>query len=434
MFTIAKFGGSSVADSKQFAKVKDIVLSDDKRRVVVVSALGKRCKADNKITDLLCLVYAHVKYGVDYSGVLAMVRERYLEVEKELGLDAHMAEEFDALDRTIREGCSEEYVVSRGEYMCAKMMSVYLGYTFVDAADVIHFRYDGSIDDVRTTRDVAAAFAQHKRMVVPGFYGSYPNGEIKLFSRGGSDITGAIVAKAMNADKYENWTDVSGILMADPRIISNPRRIEEATYDELRELSYMGASVLHEETIMPVREINIPIYILNTNRPQDPGTKICKDAKKSDQAITGIAGKKNFKAFTVVKETSASKLHVIQSVLEVFDRFDVPVEQLPTAIDSFNVIVESKYVAKTTYDILTEIAKLPDVVSVDIDNDLALVAVVGRNMVTKTGISGTIFSVFGRHGINIKTIAQGTKEINITVGIANADFEKCIRAIHDDLV
>lgn len=434
MFTIAKFGGSSVADSKQFAKVKDIVLSDDKRRVVVVSALGKRQKSDNKITDLLCLLHAHVKYGVDYGGVLGMVRNRYLEVERDLGLDAGMQNEFDALSQRIKEGCSEEYVVSRGEYMCAKLMAAYLGYVFVDAADVIHFRYDGNVDDARTTRDIAAAFAQHKRIVIPGFYGSYPSGEIKLFSRGGSDITGAIVAKAINAEKYENWTDVSGILMADPRIIPNPRRIDEITYDELRELSYMGASVLHEETILPIREINIPIYILNTNRPQDKGTKICKDAAKSSHAITGIAGKKNFKAFTVVKETTASKLRVIQSVLDVFDRFGVPVEQLPTAIDSFNVIVESKYVDKITYDVLTEIAKLPDVVSVDIDNDLALVAVVGRNMVTNTGISGTIFSVFGRHGINIKTIAQGTKEINITVGISNADFEKCIRAIHDDLV
>lgn len=433
MFTIAKFGGSSVADSKQFAKVKDIVLSDDKRRVVVVSALGKRCKEDNKITDLLCLLYAHVKYGVDYRGVLAMVRDRYLEVERDLGLDAHMADEFDRLDADIRSGCTEEYVVSRGEYMCARLMAAYLGYTFVDSAEVVHFRYDGSVDDVRTSRDIAAAFAQHKRLVIPGFYGSYPSGEIKLFSRGGSDITGAIVAAAIGAERYENWTDVSGILMADPRIIPNPRRIEEITYDELRELSYMGASVLHEETILPIREINIPIYILNTNRPQDPGTKICKNATKTGNAITGIAGKKNFKAFTVVKETMASKLRVIQNVLDVFDRFGVPVEQLPTAIDSFNVIVESKFVEKITYDILTEIAKLPDVVSVDIDNDLALVAVVGRNMVTNTGISGAIFSVFGRHGINIKTIAQGTKEINITVGIANADFEKCIRAIHDDI-
>jgi len=434
MFTVCKFGGSSVADSTQFKKIKDIVLADDRRRLVVVSAMGRRNKEDYKVTDMLYLTYAHVKYGGNYKSILDVIRARYQEAATELNLDYDVAADFDKLEQRIQTGCSEEFLVSRGEYFCAKLMAAYLGYEFVDAADVVHFRYDGTVDDERTSRDIAAAFGAGKRVVIPGFYGSYPSGEVKLFSRGGSDITGAIVAKAVSADKYENWTDVSGVYMADPRIVDNPRHIAEVTYDELRELSYMGASVLHEETILPIREINIPIYILNTNAPQDKGTKICKDAAKSKQAITGIAGKKNFKAFTIVKDTAASKLKVIQAVLDIFDRFGVPVEHIPTSIDSFNVIVESKYTEKVTYDILTEIAKLDEVVSVDIDNDLALVAVVGRNMVTNTGISGAIFSIFGKHGINIKTIAQGTREINITVGIANADFEKCIRAIYEDMV
>lgn len=434
MFTVCKFGGSSVADSTQFSKIKHIVLADPNRRLVVVSAMGRRNKEDYKVTDMLYLTYAHVKYGADYKSVLNVIRERYQETAKELGIDYDVAAEFDKLEAQIAKGCTEEFLVSRGEYLCAKLMAAYLGYTFVDAVDVVHFRYDGTVDDQRTSRDIAAAFEQYQRVVIPGFYGSYPSGEVKLFSRGGSDITGAIVAKAVNAEKYENWTDVSGVYMADPRIVDKPRHIAEVTYDELRELSYMGASVLHEETILPIREINIPIYILNTNAPEDKGTKICKDAAKSKQAITGIAGKKNFKAFTIVKDTAASKLKVIKDVLDIFDKFAVPVEHIPTAIDSFNVIVEAKYTEKVTYDILTEIAKLPEVTSVDIDNDLALVAVVGRNMVTNTGISGAIFSIFGKHGINIKTIAQGTREINITVGIANADFEKCIRAIYEDMV
>lgn len=434
MFTVCKFGGSSVADSTQFNKIKHIVLADPNRRLVVVSAMGRRNKEDYKVTDMLYLTYAHVKYGADYKSVLNVIRERYQETAKELGIDYDVAAEFDKLEAQITKGCTEEFLVSRGEYLCAKLMAAYLGYTFVDAVDVVHFRYDGTVDDQRTSRDIAAAFEQYQRVVIPGFYGSYPSGEVKLFSRGGSDITGAIVAKAVNAEKYENWTDVSGVYMADPRIVDKPRHIAEVTYDELRELSYMGASVLHEETILPIREINIPIYILNTNAPEDKGTKICKDAAKSKQAITGIAGKKNFKAFTIVKDTAASKLKVIKDVLDIFDKFAVPVEHIPTSIDSFNVIVEAKYTEKVTYDILTEIAKLPEVTSVDIDNDLALVAVVGRNMVTNTGISGAIFSIFGKHGINIKTIAQGTREINITVGIANADFEKCIRAIYEDMV
>lgn len=434
MFTVCKFGGSSVADSTQFKKIKDIVLADPNRRLVVVSAMGRRNKEDYKVTDMLYLTYAHVKYGGNYKSVLDVIRERYIETAAELGIQYDIGADFDQLEAQIKAGCSEEFLVSRGECFCAKLMAAYLGYTFVDAVDVVHFRYDGTVDDQRTSRDIAAAFESAQRVVIPGFYGSYPSGEVKLFSRGGSDITGAIVAKAVNAEKYENWTDVSGVYMADPRIVDHPRHIAEVTYDELRELSYMGASVLHEETILPIREINIPIYILNTNAPADKGTKICKDAAKTKQAITGIAGKKNFKAFTIVKDTAASKLDVIQDVLSIFKRYGVPVEHIPTSIDSFNVIVESKYTEKVTYDILTEIAKLPDVISVDIDNDLAMVAVVGRNMVTNTGISGAIFSIFGKHGINIKTIAQGTREINITVGISNADFEKCIRAIYEDMV
>ena len=271
-------------------------------------------------------------------------------------------------------------------------------------------------------------------MVDPGFYGAYPSGEIILFSRGGSDVSGSIMAMAISAEKYENWTDVSGVLVADPRIVENPARIEEVTYDELRELSYMGASVLHEESVFPVRELNIPIYILNTNKPDEKGTKICKESNVNDRFVTGIAGKKNFNVFNVTKSVNSDKLAVISDVLQEFKRFGVKVEHIHTSVDTFSVIVNAKDVDKTVYDLLSELKRVKGVVAVDVDNDLALVAVVGRNMVLKPGISARIFSIFGKNNINVKTISQGTKEINIIVGVQNADFEKAIRAVYSEVI
>lgn len=434
MISVAKFGGSSVADSKQFAKVKGIIFADDKRRVVVVSAPGKRYSGDSKITDLLYLLYAHKKYNIDGSAVFNTIYERYSEIKTALNLKLDLEKEFNTIQDNLSKGATEEYLVSRGEYLCAKLMAEYLGYEFADSMDLICFNYDGTVDNEKTLKKIAEKFESANKLVVPGFYGAYPSGEIKLFSRGGSDITGSIMASGVGADKYENWTDVSGILVTDPKIVNNPKRIEEITYDELRELSYMGASVLHEETVFPVQELNIPIYILNTNRPLDEGTKICKDAVVSSQAVTGIAGKKNFKAFTIVKSFSADKLKVIRDALNVFEKFGVSVEHIPTAIDSFNVIVESKAVERKVYDIIGELKRISGVISVEVDSDLALVAVVGRNMVTKAGISGKIFSLFGSNGINIKTIAQGTKEITIIVGVSNSDFEKSIQVVYDYIV
>ncbi len=434
MITVVKFGGSSVASAEQFQKVKNIVLADEKRKIVVVSALGKRFSGDNKITDLLYLLSAHIRYGVDYSSILKLIFDRYQEICTELNLHVDLVKEFDIIKQNIKSGASEEYIVSRGEYLCAKLMADFLGYKFVDSAEVVWFNYDGTLNEERTAESVKSKFSEYNKIVVPGFYGIYPTGEIKLFSRGGSDITGSLMSMAVNAEKYENWTDVSGILMVDPKIIKNPARISEITYDELRELSYMGASVLHEETIFPIKELNIPIHILNTNRPQDEGTVILKSSNKNDGIITGIAGKKNFKAFTIVKTMSVNKLNVIKDALNVFSKFNVTVEHIPTSIDSFSVIVDGKSVEKTVFDIIAELKAINGVVSVDIDNDLALVAVVGRNMVLKPGISGTLFSVFGKHNINIKTINQGAKEINIIVGVSNNDFENSIKALYSEIV
>ncbi len=434
MITVAKFGGSSVASSEQFTKVKNIITSDSKRKIVVVSAPGKRFKADNKVTDLLYLLWSHIKFGVDASKIIDDIKGRYQEIKDELNLSVDVNAEFDCILKDVKNGAGEEYLVSRGEFLCAKLMASYLGFAFVDSAEVVKFNYDGILNEEQTSEAIKSKFEEVGAMVVPGFYGAYPSGEIKLFSRGGSDVSGSIMAMAISAEKYENWTDVSGVLVADPRIVENPARIEEVTYDELRELSYMGASVLHEESVFPVRELNIPIYILNTNKPDEKGTKICKESNVNDRFVTGIAGKKNFNVFNVTKSVNSDKLAVISDVLQEFKRFGVKVEHIHTSVDTFSVIVNAKDVDKTVFDLLSELKRVKGVVAVDVDNDLALVAVVGRNMVLKPGISARIFSIFGKNNINVKTISQGTKEINIIVGVQNADFEKAIRAVYSEVI
>lgn len=434
MIKVVKFGGSSVASAEQFKKIKNIIDSDDSRRIVVVSALGKRFSKDNKITDLLYLLSEHIRYGVDYSNIFSLIANRYEEIRTELDLPIDITKEFDKIKENIKAGTDQQYIVSRGEYLCGKLMAAYLGYTFVDAQDVVFFNYDGSVDEEKTAEAVRTAFAKYNKIVVPGFYGAFPTGEVKLFSRGGSDITGSIMAMAVNAKIYENWTDVSGLLMADPRIVKDPIGVEEITYDELRELSYMGASVLHEETISPIRELDIPINILNTNRPQDKGTLILKESTKTDNIITGIAGKKNYKAITVFKEINADKMGVLKGALDVFSKFNVSVEYMTSAIDSFVLVAEAKALDKSMFDIISELKKIKGVSKLDVDNDLALIAVVGRNMALKPGISGKIFSIFGEEGINIKTISQGPQEINIMVGVGNADFEKAINTVYSSFL
>lgn len=433
MITVTKFGGSSVASAEQFQKVKNIVTSDERRKIVVVSAPGKRFSGDSKVTDLLYLLSAHIRYGVDYSHISKIIEERYEEIRDDLNVAFDVKKEFSKIIEEFIDGAGEEYLVSRGEYLCAKLMAAYLGFAFVDAAEIMFFNYDGTLNYEKSTEAIKSKFNAYQKIVVPGFYGSYPTGEVKVFSRGGSDISGSIMAMGVGATKYENWTDVSGLLMTDPKIVKNPCGIEEITYDELRELSYMGASVLHEETIFPIKDQNIPIYIKNTNAPNDKGTKICATSDKNDCLITGITGKKNFTVFNVVKTMTAKKLSVIRDALNVFDKFKVNVEHIPTSIDSFGILVESKSVEKIVYDIILELKKINGVTSVDVDGDIALVAVVGRNMVLKPGISGTIFSIFGKNNINIKTIAQGTNELSIIVGVANKDFEKSIQAIYNEV-
>lgn len=434
MLVVVKFGGSSVANTSQFQKVKAIVAAKENRKVIIVSALGKKEKGDSKITDLLYLLHAHLRYSVPYENVYALIEERFLQIKKDLNLKIDLENEFSLLKQELNKEISVEYLASRGEYITAKMMAEYLNYTFVDAKDLITFDYNGIVNYEKTEKAITAAYNTYGKIVIPGFYGAYPNGAIKTFSRGGSDISGAIVAKVLGATVYENWTDVSGILMADPKIIDNPKRINQITYNELRELSYMGASVLHEETVFPVQEGNIPINILNTNEPESPGTTITENCDDKSQIITGIAGKKNFTSFTITKTHNANKLNVIRDTLDIFHKYKVSVEHIPSSIDSFSVIVANSDVEKCIYDLVSEINKDEEVKNVTVDNDISLIAVVGRNMVTKPGISGKVFGIIGNENINIKMIAQGAQELTIIVGVSNKDFEKTIKAIYDNLV
>ena len=434
MQKVVKFGGSSLADSNQFKKVKNIIEQDPTRRIVVVSALGKRNKEDHKITDLLYLTGAHLKYGVNASSVFEIVKSRYLEIKNDLGLSVDLENEFEIIESNFSSKIDEEYLVSRGEYLAAKLMADYLGYTFVDAANLIFFDYDGKINENKIYDALQENLKDGKNIVVPGFYGSYPDGKIHLLSRGGSDVTGSILAKASSASIYENWTDVSGFLVTDPRIVKDPKQIKEISYEELRELSYMGANVLHEDTIFPVQELDIPINVKNTNRPLDAGTIITSNPLDTSEIITGIAGKKDYLSITIIKKQKTPKLVVIREVLDVLAKYNINVEHMPSSIDSFSLIISSTEINKLLYEVIAEIKQVEEVTDVIVEQGIALVAVVGRNMALKPGISAKLFSIFGASGINIKVIAQASQELSIIVGVENSQFEKAIKAIYEGLV
>ncbi|MFA7126292.1 MAG: aspartate kinase [Bacilli bacterium] len=434
MLKITKFGGSSLADHQQFQKVKHIIEQDPLRKVVVVSAIGRRSAKDAKLTDLLYLLHAHLTYSVPYDPVMQMIEERFQEIKDALHLTLDMTSLLQQLKTELNKQISLDYLVSRGEYYTALMMAEYLGFAFVDASQLVFFNYDGAIDYEKTEEAICQAFVEHGNMVVPGFYGAYPNGAIRIMARGGSDITGSIMARCLKATIYENWTDVSGLLMADPRIVDSPKRISQITYDELRELAYMGANVLHEETIFPIQDMNIPIVILNTNDETNPGTIITQTGDDMSQIITGIAGKKHFASFTITKHNGSSKTKLMREILALFESYHINVEHIPSSIDSFSIVVLKSELEKVIYDIASAIQNRSDVKNLTIDEDIALVAIVGRNMVTRPGISGKIFAVIGNEGINIKMIAQGSNELNIIVGVSNDYFEATIIALYQHLV
>lgn len=438
MLKVLKFGGSSMADAKQFEKVKSIVQADPSRKVVVVSAAGKRFSDDHKLTDLLYLCHAHLKYGVACDSVFDMIRSRYMEIRDELGLKTDLESEFDALRKKMDKGISQDELVSRGEYFAARLMADYLGYDFLDSELWLRFKLDGTVDQ-EVSYEALSRAASGRRVVIPGFYGAMPDGSIKTFTRGGSDITGALAAAALDADVYENWTDVSGFLMADPRIVKDPLPIERITYSELRELSYIGAQVLHEGTIFPVREKNIPLNIRNTNQPDHPGTMIREsfdepEEKADSSFITGIAGRKDFSVITITKNGMSNEAGVLRRVLEILEKYQLVVEYLPSGIDSVSLVVAADKLRPCQYQILGEIQKALKPDTIHVTEDMAIVAAVGRKMAFKPGISGKIFAALGENGINIRMITQGPEELNIIVGVDNKDFAGAIRVLYDSFV
>lgn len=427
-----KFGGSSVAGSEQFKKVRQIVEADPERKIVIVSAAGKRNGDDHKITDLLYLCHAHITYGVSCDDILDEICSRFAGIRDELGLKYDVEADFEALRRRMNKSMSVDELVSRGEYFTSRLMAEYLGFSFVDASECVLFGADGQLDKESTYTAISKAFSDNGKILIPGFYGSLPNGKIKVMSRGGSDITGALAAAAAGAEVYENWTDVSGILMADPKIVKNPKAIPAITYAELRELAYMGASVLHEESVMPVKEAGIKLNIRNTNRPEDPGTMIVEgvDSEESERPITGVSGRKDFKIITVLKrEMNTSEC--LRKALEIFDRYHVNADQITLGLDSFALVCSSGAIEDSFYDIIADIRRQCRPDDVLVEENIALVAAVGRKMTSKPGTSGMLFKALGDKGINIRTIAQGADEISIIVGVENDKFEDAIRVLYE---
>ena len=435
---VVKFGGSSMADAGQYRKVRDILMADPERKVVVVSAAGKRFSGDHKLTDLLYLCYAHIQYGVDCSTIFDAIASRYIDIRDELGLALPIEVDLELLKHRIdAKEISQEELVSRGEYLSAKLMAAYLGFQFVDAADWVKFNMDGTVNEKDSYEALRSQVILGYGAVIPGFYGAMPDGTIHTFSRGGSDITGALAAAALDADVYENWTDVSGILMADPRIVDNPQAIPEVTYDELRELSYSGAQVLHEDSIFPVREKNIPVNIRNTNDPAAPGTMIQEKFTGDhdpDRFITGITGKKDFSIISLSKRGMSNQVGVLRKVLTVLERHGISVDYVPNGIDNVSVVLPTSSLEKEMYTIMAEIKKEAQPDTLDVHHQIAVVAAVGRKMAFRPGISGKIFAALGQSGINIRMINQGPDELNIIFGVDNKDFKEAIRVLYNSFV
>ena len=432
---VLKFGGSSLADPEHFIKVRDIVKSEPERRYVVASAPGKCKTSNNKITDLLYKCYELAVEEKDISEVFDEICSRYTYIVNELNIDINLSETFEKIRLAVLNNSGRDYVASRGEYLNAKILAAYLGFEFIDAKKVIFFKDDGTLDSEKTNTVLHDVLAHCPYAVIPGFYGSMPNGTIKTFSRGGSDITGSIVARAANAALYENWTDVSGFLMADPRCVENPKPIEVITYKELRELSYMGATVLHEDAIFPVRCSKIPINIRNTNKPEDKGTFIVPMTDKiGDNVITGIAGKVGFSTITVEKAMMNAELGFGRRVLQVIESLNISYEHFPSGIDTMSLVLSSKELDRCRADILAGICKAVNPDNIFVEDNLALIAIVGRGMVKTKGTAARIFKSLSDADINIRMIDQGSCELNIIVGIDENDYNAAINAIYDEFV
>ena len=431
MKKVVKFGGSSLASAQQFSKVKSIITADKHRRYVIPSAPGKRFSGDTKVTDMLYDCYDTAVSGSNFEEKLDKIHERYNEIIEGLHLDLSLDKEFDKIYEYFKNGAGVNYAASRGEYLNGIIMANYLGFEFIDAAEVIFFDENGEFDSEKTNNILSIRLEKADCAVIPGFYGAMPNGTIKTFSRGGSDITGSIVARAVKADLYENWTDVSGFLVTDPHIVENPEPIEIITYRELRELAYMGASVLHDEAIFPVRREGIPINIKNTNDPSAPGTLIVESTcKKPKYTITGIAGKKGFASVNLEKDRMNTEIGFGRRVLSVFEENGISFEHMPSGIDTMSVFVQQSDFEEKEQKILAGLHRNVDPDFLEIHSNIALIAVVGRGMKSTEGTAGKLFTALAKEDINIRMIDQGSSELNIIIGVNEKDFEKATRAIY----
>lgn len=434
---VVKFGGSSLADAHQIQKAAAIIQADPQRRYVVPSAPGKRFSKDIKVTDMLYACYAQAEQGIDFQDALRAIQARYDDIISGLGMELSLADEFAVIAENFRKRAGKDYAASRGEYLNGKVIAAYLDFPFVDAAEVIFFCPDGGLDDEKTAAALRERLHGLKNAVIPGFYGCGADGYVKTFSRGGSDVTGSIVAGAVKAELYENWTDVSGFLVADPRIVENPAVIRTITYTELRELSYMGASVLHEAAIFPVRSAGIPINIRNTNAPEEPGTMIVPDSTEEELSaytITGIAGKKDFTSINIHKDLMNSQIGFCRDVLNVLAEHNIPMEHMPSSIDSMTVIVDSENLRGMEQEIRTEIIKAVQPDSLETEDGIALIAVVGRGMCRTRGVAARIFAALAHARINVRMIDQGSSELNVIVAVKENDFEQAIRCIYEMFV
>ncbi|MCP1109250.1 aspartate kinase [Lachnospiraceae bacterium PF1-21] len=435
MIKVVKFGGSSLASAEQFKKVGKIIKKDEDRRFVIPSAPGKRFPDDTKVTDMLYSCYGQAMVENDFDKQLEQIKERYNEIIAGLGLSLKLDQEFKVIKENFSKKAGRGYAASRGEYLNGIIMANYLGYDFVDAAEVIRFKEDKSFDAKTTNTLLAECLKGKKNAVIPGFYGAREDGKVVTFSRGGSDVTGSLVARAVFADMYENWTDVSGFLVSDPRVVNNPKAIEVITYRELRELSYMGASVLHEEAIFPVRKEGIPINIRNTNCPEDKGTLIVEGTTRKPRfTITGIAGKKDFASITVEKAMMNNEIGFCRKILEVFENNGISIEHMPSGIDTMTIFVHQDEFAEKEQKVIAGIHRAVEPDLIELESDLALIAIVGRGMKATRGTSGRIFSALAHANVNVRMIDQGSSELNIIVGVRNHDFENAIRAIYDIFV
>lgn len=432
---VLKFGGSSLADAGQFKRVADIVKSDEERRYVVASAPGKRFKEDTKVTDMLYDCYLKASEKKDIDEAFGKIENRYNQIIADLGINFSLDSEFDKIKMSILHHAGRDYIASRGEYLNSMILAAYLGYDFIDAENVIFFFENGDFDSEKTNTVMSEILGMHERAVIPGFYGVMPNGTIKTFSRGGSDITGSIVARAVDAKIYENWTDVSGMLMADPRLVDQPKTIDVITYKELRELAYMGATVLHEDAIFPVREANIPINIRNTNKPEANGTLIVPAIENdaNDTVITGIAGKVGFSTITIEKDRM-NKVSFIGEIMSSMRHRDIKVEHIPTGIDSITVVVSTQSLKGKEDDLIASFKRRVAPDNVIVNDEIALIAVVGRGMVRSKGTAGKIFKAIGEAGVNIRMIDQGSSELNIIVAVEEKDYTKALNAIYSAFI